>query len=361
MGLPEEVYGVKKKMNGDAALAALEEGWNQYKENLELRKNKRLLSPIQPKPRLDDDISSLGMSRKACILSIDGGGMRGIIPARVLSYIEDSLQKKTGNPDVRIADFFDIIAGTSVGGLIATMLVTNDGNGRPLFKSEEAWKLIAEKGKLIFRVPTLQRPFAWLRGILTPRYSTKDMEGILKKHLSRDGRELTLKDTVKPLLVPCYDLSSACAFLFSRADAMQTDSFDFALADICRATSAVPGFFKPSKLVSVNKKTLVVGIDGGLVMNNPAAAAVTHVLHNTAEFSYVKSVSDVMVLSLGTGLFDRSYPNERVRKWGAFQWVKPVARIVLDGISDMVDHFMSMAFNEHRSNYVRIQVKQTCL
>lgn len=364
MALPEKVNGEKNKdpklVNGEA-LAALEEGWLQYKESVELRKNKR--SPVKAmlfqRTAAGGSPAAAGMqnsSRKACILSIDGGGMRGIIPARVLSYLEDSLKKKSGNPDARIADFFDIVAGTSVGGLIGTMVCTDDGNGRPLFSGEEAWKLIAEKGKRIFKIPPLKRPFAKLRGILTPRYSTKHMESILKEYLVRDGRELTLKDTLKPLLIPCYDLSSAGAFLFSRADALQTDSYDFPLTGICRATSAVPGFFKPARLFSVDSKTSVVGIDGGLVMNNPAAAAVTHVLHNTVEFSHVRSVGDMLVLSLGTGLFDRAYTHDKVKLWGAFQWAKPVARIVLDGISDMVDHFMSMAFSEHRNNYVRLQV-----
>lgn len=374
MALPQRANGevqhreLKKLVNGEA-LASLEEGWLQYKE--ELKKKQR--SPV--KTRLDFNTLSIGESpisassftihtplhtplpsRKACILSIDGGGMRGIIPARVLSYLEDSLKKKSGNPNARIADFFDIVAGTSVGGLIGTMLCTNDGNGKPLFSGEEASRLITDKGKQIFKIPPLRRPFAKLRGILTPRYSTKNLEHILRQHLARDGRELTLRDTLKPILIPCYDLSTAGAFLFSRADALQSESFDFRLVDVCRATAAVPGFFKPAKLSSVDGKTSVVGIDGGLIMNNPAAAAITHVLHNTEEFPYVRTVGDTLVLSLGTGLFDRGYGHEEVKRWGAFQWAKPVARIVLDGISDMVDHFMSMAFRDHRNNYVRLQV-----
>lgn len=183
------------------------------------------------------------------------------------------------------------------------------------------------------------------------------MEAILKEHLVReDGRELTLKDTLKPLLIPCYDLSTAGAHVFSRAEAMKTDSHNYRLTDICRATSAVPGFFRPAVVKSVDGKTGIVGIDGGLVMNNPAAAAVTHVLQNHVEFPHVRSVGDMLVLSLGTGLFERPYEPEKVKRWGAFQWAKPVARIVLDGISDMVDHSMSMAFSNHRPNYLRIQV-----
>lgn len=356
MALPKNVKMDNSKDNklaNGAALAALEEGWMQYKESLRSPKAARTLLTSQT---TNSQVSPSAGNGKVCILSIDGGGMRGIIPAKILTYLEETLKKKSGNPEARIADYFDIAAGTSVGGLISTMLFTGDGEGRPMFSAQNALELISEKGKQIFSLTPWKRPLAMLRGILTPRYSTKHLENLLKEHLVRNGRELTLKDTLKPVLIPCYDLCSAGAFLFSRADALEADSFDFRLWEVCRATSAVPGFFKPAHLSSVDGKTSCTAIDGGLIMNNPTAAAVTHVFHNKVEFPQVRSLDDMLVLSLGTGLFDQPYSFRQVRRWGAFQWAKPIVRIVLDGISDMVDHTMSMAFQEHRRNYVRMQV-----
>lgn len=337
-------------------------------QDSEQRPNRETFTPLPDESSIGtdkkggDSMQSSKGGRKICILTIDGGGMRGIIPARVLIYLEEALQKKSGDAEARIADYFDIVAGTSVGGLIATMLFARDDKAsktrpRPLFTSHEAWKLIAEKGKLIFKIPWQRRPLAKLRGILTPRYSTKNMESLLKGHLvDSHGRALTLKDTLKPVLIPCYDLRSAGVLLFSKADAMRSPSLDFNLWEVCRATAAVPAFFKPMQIVSMDGATSVTAIDGGLVMNNPTSAAVAHVLHNKAEFPEVNSTEDILVLSLGTGLFERSYKYETVRFWGAFQWAKPVVRIVLDGISDMVDHIMSIAFTDHRKNYLRIQV-----
>jgi len=120
----------------------------------------------------------------------------------------------------------------------------------------------------------------------------------------------------------------------------------------------VPSFFKPAKLRSTNGETSCVAIDGGLVMNNPTAAAITHVLHNKVEFPRVEGTKDMLVLSLGTGQFDQKYEYGRVQHWGAFQWAKPVVKIVLDGISDMVDHTVSMSFGLHWKQYVRIQVSR---
>lgn len=300
------------------------------------------------------DIDEVG---KVCILSIDGGGMRGIIPGKVLERLEQILQEKSGDPDARIADFFDVGAGTSVGGIITTMLFTDNGNGGPLFSGEDCWKLIAENGRRIFKIPKAQRAWKKLRGILTPRYSTKYLESILKEHLIRDGYALTLRDTLKPILIPCYDLESAGPFVFSRADALNDDARDFPLWEVCRATSAVPSFFKPALLKSTDGETCCTAIDGGIVMNNPTAAAITHVLHNKFEFPSVRGAQDLLVLSLGTGQFDQTYPYKKVRHWGAFQWARPVVKIIFDGISDMVDHTVSMSFGEeNRCNYVRIQV-----
>jgi patatin-like phospholipase/acyl hydrolase len=297
---------------------------------------------------------------KVCILSIDGGGMRGIIPGRVLSYLEQVLQEKSGDPDARIVDFFDVAAGTSVGGIITTMLFTDNGSGKPLFTGEDTWKLIAERGKQIFKIPASQQLWKKLRGILSPRYSTKYLEGILKEHLIRDGQPLTLRDTMKPVLIPCYDLESAGPFVFSRADALGAEAWNFPLWEVCRATSAVPSFFKPALLKSMDGNTSCTAIDGGIVMNNPTAAAITHVIHNKVEFPNVRGSQDLLVLSLGTGQFDQTYPFKKVRSWGAFQWARPVVKIVFDGISDMVDHTVSMSFGDkNRCNYVRIQVSKT--
>ncbi|CAH9101390.1 unnamed protein product [Cuscuta europaea] len=71
------------------------------------------------------------------ILAIDGGGVRGIIPGTILAFLEAQLQKIEGNPNARIADYFDVIAGTSTGGLVTAMLTTPGDNGLPLFAAAD--------------------------------------------------------------------------------------------------------------------------------------------------------------------------------------------------------------------------------
>ncbi|CAN1258039.1 Patatin-like protein 6 [Linum perenne] len=284
---------------------------------------------------------------KICILSIDGGGMRGILAGKALAYLEQALKKKSNNPNARISDYFDVAAGTGVGGIFTAMLFGTKDQSRPIMKAEETWKFLAENGKRFYRPGN--------GGFLKRACG---LEKAMKETFAEKGRQLTLKDTLKPVLIPCYDLSSTAPFLFSRADALETDSFDFRLWEVCRATSAEPAIFDPVQLRSINGRTRCLAVDGGLAMNNPTSAAITHVLHNKQEFPFVRGVEDLLVLSLGTGqLLEVRYDYEQVKTWKAKHWARPMARIAGDVSADSVDQAVAMAFGQCRSsNYVRIQV-----
>ncbi|XP_044461905.1 patatin-like protein 6 [Mangifera indica] len=308
-------------------------------------------------------ISSVKNQRgKICILSIDGGGMRGILPGKALAYLEHALKSRSGNPNARIADYFDVAAGTGVGGIFTAMLFATNDNSRPIFKAEDTWQFLANQGKRIYRSSSgsnsgyfITRMF---RGGSTSCSASAGMEKAMKEMFIDNGRDLTLRDTLKPVLIPCYDLSSTAPFLFSRADALETESFDFRLWEVCNATSAEPGLFEPVLMRSVDGQTRCVAVDGSLAMSNPTAAAITHVLHNKQEFPFVRGVEDLLVLSLGMGqLLDVSYDYDQVKYWKVKDWSRPMARISGDGLADSVDQAVAMAFSQSTSsgNYVRIQ------
>ncbi|KAG6758488.1 hypothetical protein POTOM_038841 [Populus tomentosa] len=296
---------------------------------------------------------------KICILSIDGGSsLKGIISGKALAYLENALKVKSGNPDARIADYFDVAAGTGIGGIFTAMLFGTKDHSRPIMKAEETWKFLADQSKKFYTHGNGGFFKRFFRGGATgSTAATAGLEKAMKETFSDKGRNLTLKDTLKPVLIPCYDLSSTAPFLFSRADALETDSFDFRLWEVCRATSAEPGLFDPVLMGSIDGQTRCLAVDGGLAMSNPAAAAITHVLHNKQEFPFVRGVEDLLVLSLGTGqILEVSYEYEQVKNWRAKQWARPMARISGDGSADSVDQAVAMAFGQCRSsNYVRIQ------
>ncbi|KAH6760363.1 PATATIN-like protein 6 [Perilla frutescens var. hirtella] len=304
---------------------------------------------------------------KICILSIDGAAMRSILSGKTLAYLETALKNKSGNPDARIADYFDVAAGTGVGGIFTAMLFAANDENRPIFHADDTWKFLAAEGKKVYTsAKTRNSRNGFLKRVFKKSggsgggSSTAGMEKAMKEAFKdeKTGRSLTLKDTLKPVLIPCYDLSSAAPFLFSRADALESDSYDFNLWEVCLATAAEPVVFEPICMKSVDGLTRCVGLDGGLAMSNPTAAAITHVLHNKQEFPFVRGVEDILVLSVGAGgqLMEGSFDFDQVKTWKAKDWARPLARISGDSAAEMVDHSVAMAFGQSRSsNYVRIQ------
>ncbi|MCD7449375.1 hypothetical protein HAX54_051806 [Datura stramonium] len=269
---------------------------------------------------------------KIRILSIDGGGStNGILAAKSLAHLEATLRRKTGKNTTHIADFFDVVAGSGAGGILAGLLFTRGKDGVPLFTAEEALKFLVANGRKISRSSSNG---VFRRVFLPPA-----------KVFDKVFGHLTLKETVKAVLIPCYDLTTGSPFLFSRADALEMDGCDFKLADVCEATVAD----RAVEVKSVDGKRKITAVGGGVAMNNPTAAAITHVLNNKQEFPFANSVEDLLVVSLGNGESDSGNGNV-ISSPAAF------VKIAGDGAADMVDQAVSMAFGQFRnSNYVRVQ------
>ncbi|KAJ8570333.1 hypothetical protein K7X08_037305 [Anisodus acutangulus] len=268
---------------------------------------------------------------KVRILSIDAGGSTdGVLAAQSLTHLETTLRQNSGKNDAHIADFFDIVAGSGAGGVLAGLLFTRGNDGTPLFTANEALEFILENGRKIGR----NSKNGFFRRVSRPA-----------KVFNKVFGDLTLKDTMKGVLIPCYDLKTGTPFVFSRADAWEMDGCDFILADVCGATMADRGV----GLQSVDGRTKITAVGGGIAMTNPTAAAITHVLNNKQEFPFANGVEDLLVVSLGNGDSDSGAGNV-MSSLAAF------VKIAGDGTADMVDQAVSMAFGQTRNNnYVRIQ------
>ncbi|KAJ4977426.1 hypothetical protein NE237_002532 [Protea cynaroides] len=281
--------------------------------------------------------SGENITGKVRVLSIDGGGATdGILAGKSLAHLEAYLRKKSGNSDARVADYFDVVAGADTGGILAALLFTRGKDGRPMFTADEALQFLIDNRRKI-------KPSAPAGIFRRISRSSKKAEKLFRLTFG----EMTLKDTVKPVLIPCYDLSTRAPFLFSRADALETDGYDFKMTEVCVATSADPTVVGAVEMRSLDLRTRILGVDGGVAMNNPTAAAITHVLNNKHEFPFCDGVEDLLVVSLGNGESDCRHPNPSAAE---------LVRIAGEGASDMVDQAVSMAFSHARTNnYVRIQ------
>lgn len=284
-------------------------------------------SPETPTQTLSHLKSSPGKVR---ILSIDSSS-DGFLAAASLARLESNLRQQTGDPAARIADFFDVAAGSGAGGVLAALLFTRGPDGRPVYTAEEAVSYLSKNGA---SGPSRK---GLLRRLFPPSGG-----GVFRKVFG----DATLRDTLKPVLIPCYDLTTGSPFLFSRADAVEADTYDFLISEVCAATCSGS---EVRKMKSVDGRTRISSVGNGLAMPNPAAAAITHVLHNKQEFPFTSGVEDLIVLSLGGGEPDFAGGNSSPS-------TAEVVRIAGNGTADMVDQAIALAFGQHReSNYVRIQ------
>lgn len=247
------------------------------------------------------------------ILSIDGGGIRGIIPALLLAEIERVTGKK-------IYEIFDFFAGTSTGGILTLLL--NKPN--PLAASELAEIYNGNDGKKIFK-KTFLTPLNYI--FKGPKYDKKGIVSVLSEKLG----DSCLKDILKPVLITSYETECRNATFFSNYDCRYKDLY---LKDIARATSAAPTYFEPLNIP--NKGTF---IDGGVAANNPAMCAYVEVLKLLKKQGIDPDSKKIVVISLGTGTATNSYCYDEMKHWTPIDWIKgPLISSFFDGNSNTVEY-----------------------
>ena len=282
------------------------------------------------------------------ILSIDGGGIRGIIPGQVLIALENKMQQI--NPNKRIADVFDLIAGTSTGGILACLYLCPGAGGQPKFSAADAVSLYLQHGAEIFDVSVF-RSVASIDGLRGPKYSAAPLEKALEFYFG----DLRLSQLLKPCLITSYDITRRQAKFFNKQDVGQSGAggADFAVRDIARGTSAAPTFFPPANIVGSDGSVYPL-IDGGVFANNPAMCALVEAFG----WNPALNVKDLNILSLGTGASDESLNYSDAKGWGDIAWLHPLLGILFGGVSETVDYQLQTLFTSagSASQYLRLQV-----
>lgn len=295
--------------------------------------------------KLDD------MTKKTTILSIDGGGIRGILPGVIVAYLEEQLQKRTNNPDARISDFFDLMAGTSTGGILTCMYLAPaeaaapDAPRRPKFTAQDAVNLYIQNGKQIFSIPLLRRMFN-VFGLIEAKFPVNNIEKIIKKYLG----DLKLSDALKPCLVTAYEIFQRKTVFFNMANTLTSNTRDFYLRDVARATSAAPTYFRPAEIHSTYGEPLYL-VDGGVFANNPSmcayaearASQFSHILNRSDKPDY-PNATEMILISIGTGSQGDPYPYSKAKNWGVVGWLRPLINILMSGNSETVHYQLKQMF-----------------
>uniref|UniRef100_A0A452XSW8 Patatin n=1 Tax=Aegilops tauschii subsp. strangulata TaxID=200361 RepID=A0A452XSW8_AEGTS len=292
--------------------------------------------------------------RLITVLSIDGGGIRGLIPSTILACLESKLQELDG-PDARVADYFDVIAGT-------------------IFEAKEINNFYLENGPKIFPQKSwgFLTPMANMFGaVMGPKYDGKFLHDKIK-NLTND---VTVADTVTNIIVPTFDVKYLQPIIFNTYEAKVDPLKNAHLSDICISTSAAPTYFPAHYFTTRDPAGKLPDreyhlIDGGVAANNPTMAAMSmitkEVLRRNPDFTHGKPAEygNYLIISIGTGSakMAEKYTAPDCAKWGVLRWLydggfTPLIDIFSHASADMVDIHAAVLFQALRieKNYLRIQ------
>ena len=270
------------------------------------------------------------------ILSIDGGGMRGVIPATILTILEEHKEKS-------VSEMFDMLVGASTGAILAAGLCVPDNVGNhPKHQAADILKLYKKHGSEIFdrslvhEIPIIGQ----LAGAFDEVYSDKPLKRVLKKYFAN----VLLSNSLKSLVITSYDIEKRNSYFFKSHFAWEDEDRDYLLRHVLRATTAAPTFFEPAVVPSKRKNsTRRVLIDGGVVSCNPAMCGYSEAIVN----GDIKN-NEILLVSLGTGIATHPISYSKAKGWGALGWAREIVGIFMDGSSDAVDYQMRQLLPDHK-------------
>ncbi|MFP4385157.1 MAG: patatin-like phospholipase family protein [Spirochaetia bacterium] len=268
------------------------------------------------------------------ILSVDGGGIRGLVPALILEEFENLMRKN--NRPRPLHEIFDLMAGTSTGGLIVLGLSSPDPDSQKegcdaMLCSGKLADFYREYGPVIFP-PEKNR----VRNRFSHAFRTKYDDKVINKILLDVFGDATLNQLYTNAVVTSYDTENRKPMFFKNTvlkNGKQDENFY--VRDAARATIAAPTYFPPARIKPVpDCGTAYTLIDGGIYANNPALIAY---------FETKKIFPDAdryEIISMGTGVVDKPFCYDMIKNWGFMDWISafrgtPLIEMMLDGQNDM--------------------------
>ncbi len=291
---------------------------------------------------------------KIRILSLDGGGIRGIIPATIIQYIEQEIGRLTNDKKAHIGEYVDMVAGTSTGGILASLYLTplNPGETAARYNATDALLLYREHGKKIFK-----KGF-WENFSNFKMWNEKFRADNLQKLLDEYFADTLLSQLIRPCVITSYDFFKRRAAFFNSTYARQSggEVKDFYVKNITRATSAAPTYFEPAQIKSLGGGEFNL-IDGGVFVNNPAMCAYSEARNTLfskdrfmrGKFKLPKKdkpgAKDMFIVSIGTGSESKQFRFENLKDAGLVSWLPVLIDIMMSGNSETVDYHLRKIYD----------------
>jgi patatin-like phospholipase/acyl hydrolase len=270
------------------------------------------------------------------LLSIDGGGIRGLLPARVLQEIRHRLD--AAGERRSFAELFDLVAGTSTGAVIALAIALRNGDGTARVTVSDLVELYARRGTEIFP-PSFQSAIHTAVQAFRYKYPAAPFEGLLREVFG----DASLRQGATNLLITSFDTEAMQPHFMKRrppGGGWDGDP-DYYMRDAARASAAAPTYFPPAHISPVGAPhTKLSLIDGGVVANNPSGLAYVEAA------SIFPAETEFLILSLGTGHPQQGYSYDEIHSWGYMEWVSPLKGFPIGSImsaaqSQTVNHQLS--------------------
>jgi patatin-like phospholipase/acyl hydrolase len=288
------------------------------------------------------------------ILSIDGGGLRGVVPLTILKKVEEL----TGKP---IWQCFDLIAGTSTGGLITSALTISSATAprKTKYSLDDILSIYLTRGQEIFppRASRIGQILEAIDDTLRPKFSEEGIDRVFRD-VCGNAR---IADALTNIMVCTYDLTNNIPLFFKSCTARQDRSQNISVYDICRATSAGPTYLPAYECYypkdDHDPKRLC--IDGGVFVNNPSMAALSefskyHHLYGYGSRERDIDYKDVFVLSVGTGTYAGKISSAQAKHRGEIFWATRIADVMMRGVNKTTDYHMNEMMEP--GNYLRLSI-----
>jgi patatin-like phospholipase/acyl hydrolase len=303
------------------------------------------------------------MAEPLRVLSIDGGGIRGLIPALLLEELERRL--RAAGKTEPLHSYFDLIAGTSTGGILAAGLCAPHPQDikRPAATPSELVALYRDEGGEIFQhdvFTRLRRLFGNVfsgnfTSVVEEKYSHAPLEEKLKRVLG--GR--CIRDALTAVLITAYDIGARTTVTLKKRPLRPGEAphDDYLFWQVARATSAAPTYFEPARVTNLTTGRSQTLVDGGVYANNPSVCAFVEAQKMMGDHD------GMLLVALGTGYQNRAYSYYETRNRGPINWINPalgapIISILMKGQCDAAEHQLELLLNSGAApNYFRLDAK----
>ena len=266
------------------------------------------------------------------IISIDGGGIRGYVPLTLIQYI----QSRTRRP---IHDSFELFAGTSTGAIICSALTLSDTSSiisnRRKYTASRVKKIYSKRASEIFPIFKTKghKKANWLFSYNKPEHDNSGLNNILLEFF----QDQKISSCLKPIYIPTFDLINNKPLIFTSRAAHEFGPKNLKLKEILMAATAAPTYFESKELIYNNLPKNC--IDGGVYLNNPTLGALLEVLEYKNHPIYnLDKYDEIKILSIGTGIYKKNISRKQSKKWGWYDWTRPIIDITMFGTSELIDN-----------------------